>query len=274
MGHGLSKPMLTRYRDEGYVFPIRALTAHEAGQCMSDLERLEQIGPKNVLKMLRGKAHLLSLSLFNLAKHPAILDVVESIVGPNILVWNSSLFLKEAHDPGYVQWHQDVYDFGDESDALVSAWIALLPSTKENGAMRVVPGSWRNKHVPHVPVKPGAAAMIRDNLEIGVEVDESKAVDLLLEQGEMSLHHMYTYHGSPPNRSDARRCGFAVRYVAPHVARKGDPYTAILVRGEDSLQHFGKDPIPQRDLDPELIAYVNEYGKPRLPRDNATTARA
>lgn len=266
MGKGLSKAFLERYRDDGYLCPLPALSPLEAAGYMRDLERVEQIAGKDGLKKFRGKGHLISLSLYRLAQHPAILDLVESIVGPNILVWNSSLFLKEPQDPGYVQWHQDVYDFDEHSDAVVSAWIALLPSTRENGAMRVVPGSWRNKHVLHVPIPPGAPAMIRDNLEIGVEVDEAKAVDLLLEPGQISLHHMYTYHGSPPNRSSARRCGFAVRYVAPHVCRKGDRYAATVVRGVDPIGHFGKDPVPQRDLDPEMIAYVNEYGKPRLPK--------
>lgn len=131
--------------------------------------------------------------------------------------------------------------------------------------MRVVPGSWRNRHVPHVQVKAGTGAMIRDNLEIGVEVNEDQAVDLVLEPGQMSMHHMYTYHGSPPNRSDGRRCGFAIRYVAPHVASKGSPYAATVVRGSNSLGHFGTDPVPTRDLDPEMVAYVNRYGKPQLP---------
>lgn len=262
----LSPEAVARYRDQGFLCPVPALSAREAAEYMHDLERIESIAGKEVLKTFRGKGHLMLLSLYRLVQHPAVLDVVESIVGPNILVWNSSLFLKEPHDPGYVQWHQDVYDFAENSDAIVSAWIALLPSTRANGAMRVVPGSWRNQHVEHKPVPAGAPALIRDNLEIAVDVDEANAVDLLLEPGQLSLHHMYTYHGSPPNRSDSRRCGFAVRYVAPHVCRKGDPYAATVVRGTDPLGHFGRDPVPQRDLDPKLIDYANQYGKPRLPK--------
>jgi ectoine hydroxylase-related dioxygenase (phytanoyl-CoA dioxygenase family) len=131
--------------------------------------------------------------------------------------------------------------------------------------MRVVPGSFKKRLVPHVTIAPGTAAMIRDNMEIGVEVDEASAVDLQLEPGQMSLHHMYTFHGSPPNQSDARRCGFAIRYVAPHVAKKNSPYAATIVRGEDRNGFFGKDPVPTRDLDPELIEYVKHNGKPQLP---------
>ena len=263
---GLSRTEVERYRDQGFLCPVPALTSAEAAQCMRELEDLESRNGRNVLKSIRGKGHLISLSLYKLVCHPAILDLVESIVGPNILVWNSSLFLKEPGDPAYVQWHQDVYDFGANSDAVVSVWVALLPSTRENGAMRVIPGSWRQHHVQHVLSPPGAPTMIRDNLEIGVEVDETKAVDLLLEPGQISMHHMYTFHGSPPNRSANRRCGFAIRYVAPHVANKGDPYAATVVRGTDPLGHFGKDPVPQRDLDAEIIGYVDRYGKPRLTK--------
>lgn len=266
MPSSLSPAAVGRYRKDGYLCPIPALSAAEAADHMRDLERVEADLGNGTLKRIRGKGHLLVRSLYDLMRHPAILDAVESIVGPNILVWNSSLFLKEPHDPGYVQWHQDVYDFDQNSDAIVSAWIALLPSTRENGAMRVVPGSFRNKHVQHVPVAPGSAAMIRDNLEIGVKVNEADAVDLLLEPGQMSLHHMYTYHGSPPNNSDGRRCGFAIRYVAPHVCQKGDPYSATIVRGIDPLGHFGKDPEPRRDFDPDMVAFVDQYGKPRLPK--------
>ena len=266
MPSSLSSATVRHYREQGYAFPIAALSRAEASECMHDLERVEATAGNGILKTIRGKGHLMLMSLYRLVRHPRILDAVESIVGPDILVWNSSLFLKEPHDPAYVQWHQDVYDFGDSSDAIVSAWIALLPSTRENGAMRVIPGSFRNKHVLHVPVAPGTHAMIRDNLEIGVEVNEAEAVDLLLEPGELSLHHMFTYHGSPPNRSHGRRCGFAVRYVAPHVCRKGDPYAATVVRGKDSLGHFGKDPVPQRDLEPAMLDYVERYGKPRLPK--------
>jgi non-haem Fe2+, alpha-ketoglutarate-dependent halogenase len=266
MGNHLSREAIQRYRSDGYLFPVPALSREEAARHMRDLERIEAIAGKEALKLLRGKAHLMLTSLYELVHHPAVLDAVEGIIGPDILVWNSSLFLKEPQDPAYVQWHQDVYDFDEHDDAIVSAWIALLPSTRQNGAMRVVPGSWRNRHVEHKPVPAGAPALIRDNLEIAVDVDEAKAVDLLLDPGEMSLHHMYTYHGSPPNRSMERRCGFAVRYVAPHVARKGDPYAATVVRGSDRLGHFGKDPMPDRDLDPELIDYATRYGKPRLPR--------
>ena len=190
---------------------------------MGSIDRFEAEAGKKAAQAIRGKGHLLLMPLYELTRHPAILDAVELIIGPDVLCWNSSLFVKEPNDPAYVAWHQDVYDFDAQSDGVVTAWVALLPSTKENGAMRVIPGSQRNKKVAHVKSPPGAATMLRDHLEIAVEVDEANAVDMVLDQGHMSFHHMHLYHGSPPNQSNGRRCGFAIRYVAPYVAEKGSP---------------------------------------------------
>jgi hypothetical protein len=86
-------------------------------------------------------------------------------------------------------------------------------------------------------------------------------VDITLEQGDMSLHHIKILHGSPPNRSDCRRMGYAIRYVAPHVKQRGDMNSATLVRGEDRYGYFAKDPVPKCDMDPEIIAFVDRrYG--------------
>jgi non-haem Fe2+, alpha-ketoglutarate-dependent halogenase len=264
--NSLSQRQIADYRQNGYVYPVAALSAEEASSYMSAIEQFEQKTGEKAVNTIRGKGHLKLLALYELTRHPRILDAVESLIGPDILCWNSSLFLKEPHDPAYVAWHQDVYDFDTHSDGVVSAWIALLPSTVDNGAMRVIPGSQKNRHVPHVTSPPGAATMLRDQQEIGVDVDEAQAVNLVLERGQMSFHHMYLYHGSPPNRSNGRRCGFAVRYVAPHVCKRGDPYSATLVRGVDAVGHFGKDPVPKRDLDPAVVEFVACYGKPRLPK--------
>lgn len=260
----LSDAQVRQYRQDGYLFPIPALSQGDAAACMGVIDRFEAQTGKKAAQAIRGKGHLLLMPLYELTRHPAILDAVESIIGPDILCWNSSLFIKEANDPAYVAWHQDVYDFDAQSDGVVTAWIALLPSTRENGAMRVIPGSQQNRKVAHVQSPPGSATMLRDHLEIAVEVDEIQAVDMVLEQGQMSLHHMHLYHGSPPNRSNVRRCGFAIRYVAPYVCEKGDPYSTTLVRGVDNLGHFGTDPVPTRDLDPVILEFVNQFGKARL----------
>jgi non-haem Fe2+, alpha-ketoglutarate-dependent halogenase len=182
---------------------------------------------------------------------------VESVLGPDILCWGSSLFVKEARDPGFVAWHQDAYYWGLEPDDVVSAWIALAPSTLENGAMQVIPGSHKLPSLAHRKSAPDSANMLFTHEELAENVDASKAIDLTLKQGEMSLHHVKILHGSPPNRSADRRLGYAIRYVAPHVRQRGDQNSATLVRGEDRYGYFAKDPVPERDMQPDIVAFVD-----------------
>ena len=120
--------------------------------------------------------------------------------------------------------------------------------------MQVVPGTHRAPQFPHAKSSPGSANMLFTHEEIAVEVDPGQGRSLLLDEGQMSLHHVKIVHGSPPNRSDARRYGFAIRYVAAHVKQRGDMPTAILVRGRDDYGYFKPDPVPKGDFDPEIMA--------------------
>jgi hypothetical protein len=254
-----------QFQRDGFVFPIRAFSPAEAQGYMDSIERYEAESGEKAANTLRGKAHLKLMSLYELVHHPKILDAAQSVIGPNLLCWNSSMFIKDPHDPAYVAWHQDAYDFETQPDKVVTAWVALLPSTEENGAMKVIPRSHKDRLAQHTKTPPGMPTMLRDNLELAVRVDESKAVCFELDQGEMSMHHMYIHHGSPPNISASRRCGFAIRYVAPEVCPEKGVYAATLVRGRDDIGRFAKDPAPVRDMDPAVSKYVEEFGKPRLP---------
>jgi ectoine hydroxylase-related dioxygenase (phytanoyl-CoA dioxygenase family) len=165
--------------------------------------------------------------------------------------------VKEPGDPGFIAWHQDSITWGLEPDDVVTAWIALAPSTLANGAMCVLPGSHLGPRLPHRVTPDGNSP---DNLiitRVAEPLDVEQAVPLLLRQGEMSLHHVNLLHGSAPNRSGGPRCGFAIRYVAPHVRQAGDAATAMLVRGRDRYGHFRPDPIPVRDMDPAIVAAVD-----------------
>jgi ectoine hydroxylase-related dioxygenase (phytanoyl-CoA dioxygenase family) len=261
MSNALNTPQVAQYREKGYVFPVSALTPPEAADVRSGIENFERETGLVAGHVIRNKGHLKLTQLYRLIFHPKILDAVESVLGPDILCWGSSLFVKEAHDPGFVAWHQDSYYWGLEPDDVVSAWIALYPSTLENGAMRVIPGSQTLPPLSHRKSVPESTNMLFTHEEIAEDVDESKAVDITLAQGEMSLHHIKILHGSPPNRSNGRRMGYAIRYVAPHVKQRGDMNFATLVRGEDRFGYFGKDPVPTRDMEPEIVAFVDRrYG--------------
>ena len=186
-------------------------------------------------------------------RHPAILDAVESIVGPDILCWSSRFFIKDPGDGGFVSWHQDVTYWGlDVSENILTAWIALSPATRANGVMKVTPGTHR-KVVPH---REGAASnMLLRGQEVAVDVDESQAVYMELAAGEMSFHHGLIFHGSDDNASNERRVGVAVRYMPTRVRPlDGLPRDSVmLVRGTDRYGHFDLEPSPARDLEPEAV---------------------
>ena len=264
MGNSLDAAQVARYRSDGYVFPVPALTPAEAASVRTEIEGFERRSRLAAGHVIRNKGHLKLTHLYDLIFHPKVLDAVESVLGPDILCWGSSLFVKEGNDPGFVAWHQDSYYWGLEPDDVVSAWIALYPSTLENGAMRVIPGSQTMPPLSHRKSDAESANMLFTHEELAADVDEAKAVDITLAQGDMSLHHIKILHGSPPNRSNGRRMGYAIRYVAPYVKQRGDMNSATLVRGEDRYGYFAKDPVPTRDMDPEIVAFVDRRygGKP------------
>ncbi len=250
----LSAEAVRQYHEHGYVAPIRAISTEEAADIRRRLETFE--ADAGALRgSLRNKSHLLFTWLNDLIRHPGILDPVESIIGPNILAWGTSFFIKEPRNPSYVSWHQDSTYWGLEPPDIVTAWIAISESTHENGAMRVIPGTHRGEQAAH------RDTFAKDNLlsrgqEIAVEVDGSQAVELELQPGEMSLHHVRLIHGSEPNPSDRRRIGFAIRYLPTHVRQTvGLRDAATLVRGVDTYGHFEPEQRPARDMDDEAVAF-------------------
>ena len=253
MSHGLTAEQVEAYRRDGYLHPLPCLAADETKRLRDRLEAYEAESGEAATLVIRNKGHLKLRVLYDLVHDPRILDAVESVIGPDILCWSSSLFVKEPHDPAYVAWHQDSFYWGLEPDDVVSAWIAFAPSTLENGAMQVIPGTHRAPQFPHARSAPGSANMLFTHEEIAVEVDDATGVSLLLDEGQMSLHHVKIVHGSPPNRSPGRRYGYAIRYVAPHVRQRGDMPYATLVRGRDDHGNFRRDPVPIRDFDPAVL---------------------
>ena len=250
----LSSEDVARYRNQGYLAPIRALTGEEAAGYRRRLEAFEAThggldGP------LRHKSHLLFAWLDDLIRHPGILDPVEGVLGPNILCWGTSFFIKEPCNKSFVSWHQDSTYWGLDPADIVTAWVALSESTVENGAMRVVPGTHTMEQVAHRDTF-AADNLLSRGQEIAVDVDENEAVALPLAPGEMSLHHVRLIHGSEPNPSDRRRIGFAIRYLPTHVRQtvaKTD--SATLVRGVDTHSNF----LPERRPDSDFSAAARAF---------------
>ena len=253
----LSADAVRHFNDMGYYAPIRALTTDEAADLRNRLETFESSN-NGLTAGLRNKPHLLLTWLDELVRHPGVLDAVEQVIGPNILVWGSSFFIKEPQNPSFVSWHQDSTYWGLEPADIVTAWVALSASIHENGAMRVIPGSHKLDQVPHRDTF-AADNLLSRGQEIMVEVDESKAVELPLQPGEMSLHHVRLIHGSEPNPSTKRRIGFAIRYVPTYVRQAaGLQDSATLVRGVDQYRHFEPEQRPEFDMAPAAQAHHAE----------------
>ena len=249
----LSPASVARYQRDGFFFPITVLTTAEAAEYRGRLEAVEAEHGGALTGELRHKPHLLFTWLADLVRRPAILDAVEDVLGPDLLVWSSSFFIKNGRDAAFVSWHQDATYWGLSEPDVLTAWVAFSESSIESGAMRMVPGT----HTEQVAHRDTFAP---DNLlsrgqEVMVEVDEARAVDVVLQPGEMSLHHVRMFHGSPPNRSADRRIGYAIRYIPTHVRQVAGPRdSATLVRGVDTYHHFDHEAPPAADLDPAARA--------------------
>jgi non-heme Fe2+,alpha-ketoglutarate-dependent halogenase len=259
----LSPADVAAYREVGYHYPVRVMGTEQAAGYMRKLEAHEAAhGP--FVGSMRHKGHLYLTWLDEIVRLPSILDAVGDILGPDLMVYSSSFFIKEPHDPSYVSWHQDAHYWGLNSGDVVTAWIALLDSDTENGAMRVVPRT-HLVDLPHVDTF-AKNNMLSRGQEVAVDLGDRSWVELGLKAGEMSLHHVGIVHGSEPNRSDRRRVGFAVRYMTPRVKQTiSETDGATLVRGTDPYRNFEHEPSPKADMAPEALAY-HRYAMDRLSR--------
>ena len=249
----LTAEQIEQFHRDGYVSPIRVMSAEDAARLRARLEEHEARAGGPLAGGMRHKSHLLFTWLADLVRLPPVLDAVEDLYGPDLFVWTTNFFIKERTAPAYVSWHQDSTYWGLDRPDVVTAWIAFTKADDSNGAMRVIPGSHKIDQIPHRDTFEKHNLLTRGQ-EIAVDVDESQAVTLNLEPGEMSLHHVRLVHGSPPNLSNDRRIGFAVRYIPTYVRQVAGDDSATLVRGEDRYRHFELEPRPTRDLDPELVA--------------------
>jgi ectoine hydroxylase-related dioxygenase (phytanoyl-CoA dioxygenase family) len=253
----LSSAAVERYRRDGFYFPVPVLTPDEARECRRRLEAVEAANGGQLGGELRQKPHLLFTWLADLVRHPAILDAVEDVLGPNLLVWSTSFFIKGPRDAAFVSWHQDATYWGLSEPDVVTAWVAFTEATVDNGAMRMVPGSHGEQLVHRDTF--AANNLLSRGQEIEVAVDEARGVDIVLRAGEMSLHHVRMVHGSPPNRSDDRRIGFAIRYIPTYVRQlAGEADGSMLVRGVDDFHYYVPERPPTADLSADARAHHAE----------------
>lgn len=258
MAGSLSAAQAEAYRRDGILFPIRVMSEADAALAVRKLEAMEARWGGWIPKRQNQKLHMLTPWLNDIVRHPAVLDAVESVIGPDIICWNGGFFTKNAGDGKFISWHQDSTYWGLSHPDVVTAWIAFTPSTVQSGCMQVIPGTHTADQVAHRDTfAPGN--LLSRGQEIAVEVDRSRAVDVVLRPGEMSLHHVRIFHGSEANNSAERRIGYAIRYIPTYVSQTSGPRTsAFLVRGVDRYRHFDDEPVPAADFAPAAVAAYEE----------------
>ena len=257
MGKVLSQAQIEAFERDGYVAPIEGIGAEHAARIRNQIEAYEREHGTNATLSLRIKGHLAFPFLVELARDPAILDAVEDVLGPDILVYLSALWFKGAGDGNYVSWHQDSAYYGLDPHTEATVWVALTDSTPESGCVRVIPGTHKGEEFIHEETY--AADNLLSRGQTLKNVDDTNAVDIVLKAGQFSMHHEKLIHGSEPNQSDYRRMGIAFIYIPTHVRSSIGRRTALLVRGEDHYSHWDPDPEPRFDLDPICMEIMERW---------------
>lgn len=227
------------FERDGFAFPVRAMSGEQASAYRGQLEAIERsiAGDAEKEKAVRSYCNLVLPFIDEITRDPAVTGPVSELLGEDLIVFGCSLFIKEPRSTSYVSWHQDLHYWGLESDDEVTAWLALSPSTQASGCMRFVAGSHRQV-LEHNDTHHSDNLLTRGQ-EIAVDVDEDDATDVVLQPGEMSLHHGRLLHASAPNTSDDRRIGVAIRYITPRQHQVvGGRTIATLVRGRDEHGNF------------------------------------
>jgi non-haem Fe2+, alpha-ketoglutarate-dependent halogenase len=254
MSKALTESQLEAFKLDGCLSAIPALTAQEAERFRAALQEQEALMGGRLKRM--DNCHLFFRWAYDLATHPAVLDVMEDVLGPNLFVHSTRVFYKHPYDPAYVSWHQDGTYSQLNSKPAPSAWIALTDSSVENGCLRVVPGSHRAGKLSHTETY-ADDNLLNHGEEIDVAVAEASARDMVLRPGEMSLHHVNLIHGSKPNRSGKKRIGFAVTYVTPEVGRSNLP--VVWARGTSQDHEFDLLQLPPALSLAEAIRAHSEF---------------
>jgi ectoine hydroxylase-related dioxygenase (phytanoyl-CoA dioxygenase family) len=234
----LAREVVQRYEAEGYLYPIQALSPDEVARYRGEVEGLYRALAERGISQLPAQTHLNFRWAYELVTTPRILDAVEAVLGPDVLVHSTTIFGKQPGDEKFVSWHQDGYYMKLSRPDLVSAWVALTDSASDNGCLRVIPGSHRAGRLAHGETARSEKNLLRSGMEVAEAVDEDAAVDLELRPGEASLHHVDLLHGSRANGSGRPRIGVAIRYVAPAVRQTTWHHEVLLARGEDRYGNF------------------------------------
>ena len=273
MPPALEPEQITRYHDDGWLSPLDVLNAEEVATSRARLDAFEAAHGPISERVERSRAYLPFRWVDDIMRHPALVDMVEDLIGPNILCWNAILWIKEPGAESFVGWHQDAAYWGLDNRELVTAWVALSNANEEAGCMSVLPGSHRVE-LAHDETYDEDNLLTRGQHIQGI--DTAETVPMPLQPGQVSFHNVGTAHGSGPNSTDDRRIGLSLHYMPTHTRQTlADWDSAALVRGIDEHNHFDHAPRPATDLDPSVMAYHQRSSEAlrKIVYDGANTSR-
>ena len=244
MGKYLEGDQIRHYHDKGFLSPINVLTRDEIQTCNSEIEAFEKASGQPIDFPYKSRCHQIFSWADALVHHPKILDAVEDVIGPDILCYHATLWIKPPQSNSFVRWHQDGTYFFLEPAVHVTAWVALTIADDDAGCMQVIPGSHKNEFLEHNDDS-NPDNLIPRGQGLAINVNTEHAVSMPLQAGQMSLHHTKLFHASFNNKRDTRRIGFGISYIPTSTKDIGKTKAhALLVRGKDDYNNF----LPEKRL--------------------------
>jgi non-heme Fe2+,alpha-ketoglutarate-dependent halogenase len=255
MGKKLSQPQIDHYHKKGFVSPVDVFSREQAAYYLGQLESFEKSHNQQLSKGFNFKPHLLFKWVDEIARHSAVLDAVEDIIGPNIRLFHLSVWPKNANEPAYINWHQDATYFGLDPSTQITAWVALSDAPIAAGCMEVAPHSQKLGQLHHGENHSNNILLSRGQT-VDVPFDKSHTEFMPVTAGQMSLHDTHLVHCSGPNKTDFRRVGLGFSYI-PTNARSTSKtrLTAALVRGMDTYGYYDDEPRPSEDYGASELAF-------------------
>ena len=231
----LTGRQLKDYEDHGFVAPIDVLSLEEVKKIKEEIEYIEKKWPNEIEGLGRNYVHLISPVLDKVSHNSKILDAVESIIGKDILVCGTTLFIKNPDKKGFVSYHQDAKYIGLEPHNWVTGWLAVTDANEKNGCMRMLKGSHKKDLKFHDQKFDENNLLTRGQTIENVPINETTPV--ILKAGQLSLHHPTIIHGSGLNNSKERRIGFAIQsYIGTNVDQVLGKIYVQQARGNDTFK--------------------------------------
>jgi len=256
----LTADQVNQYNDQGYIAPINILTLEEANEIRNEIEKIENKWPNELEGLGRNYVHLISPVLDKVCHNTKILDAVESIIGKNILICGTTLFIKNPQKRGFVSFHQDAKYIGLEPYNWVTAWVAVTEANEENGCMRMWARSHKNNLQYHNQKFNEDNLLTRGQTVENVPIDQT--IPIILKAGQMSLHHPTIVHGSNLNKSNDRRIGFVIQsYIGSNVDQVLGKMYVQQARGVDTFKLHQHTKRPKNLMDPKDIQLRKKANK-------------